>query len=293
MTRRFAHALLHGRGGLGDAVFMRPFVREAVKSWSVYVDTSWPELYADLPVKVVKRLGGLPLQRHHGDKHPPETWTKLPAARQIKIRYRWSHLNRRSMLAEMELLSRIHPSPLVLDLPPLPASPITGRYAVIRPPAARLDYPGPAREPLPEYMHAAAEMVRADGLPLVSLGSFVPGMEEAACDPLPVDIRLEHGELPLLEALAVVAGAELVVTSPGWMLPVGMAADVPVIAIAGGCGGRNNPDAIVDHRLSTRVTWLLPDDYCRCRNRMHDCPKTIANFADRFADALQAHMVSV
>ena len=285
-------ALLHGRGGLGDAVWMRPFVRQAAKQWSVYVDTSWPELYADLPARVVRRMGGLRLQRHHGDKHPAETWAKLPTARPINLRYRWSQLNKRSMLAEMEVLSCIRPTPLTLDLPPLPESPVSGRYAVIRPPAVRLDYPGPAREPLPEYMQHAAETLRLQDLQVISLGSFVPGLEEPAGPPIPADLRFEHGELSLLQALALVAGAKVVVTSPGWMIPVGLAAGVPVRVIAGGCGGRNNPDAIVDRRISSQVTWFLPDEYCRCRNRLHDCPKTITNFADRFAAALNVQAVA-
>lgn len=285
-------ALLHGRGGLGDAVWMRPFVRAAASRWTVYVDTSWPEMYADLPATVIRRKGGLALQRHHGDKHPAETWAKAPArAWPISLRYRWSELNRRSMLAEMELVSGLRPDPLVLDLPPLPTPPVSGRYAVIRPPAARLDYPGPAREPLLEYMVHAAEAVQATGLPLISLGAFVPGLE-APAGTVPADIRYEQGELSLMRALALVAGAEVVVTSPGWMIPVGMAAKVPVIAIAGGCGGRNNPEAIVDSRLDSRVTWLLPDQYCRCRNRIHECPKVITDFGARFAAALNTEAVA-
>lgn len=276
--------LLHGRGGLGDAVFMRPFVREASRTGTVYVDTSWPELYADLNAHVVRRIGGLALQRHHGDRHPDETWEPLPSrAKPVNLRYRWSKLLTRSMMAEMELLSGIHPDPFALDLPPLPDPVLTGRYAVIRPPAARLDYPGPAREPDPAYVRLAAEFLRAEGWTVVTLGAFVPGLEEPASDPIPADVRYEHGEQPLLQALSLVANADLIVTSPGWMLPVGMAAKTPVVVLAGGCGGRNFPDALADPRLGSKVTWLLPDDYCHCRSRTHACPKVIPGFPDRFA----------
>ena len=281
--------LLHGRGGLGDAVFMRPFVRQARWRGPVYVDTSWPELYADLGAFVVRRIGGLALQRHHGDQHPGSTWSELPrGAKPVNLRYRWAQLSRRSMLAEMERLSGITPDPLRLDLPPLPAAPVRGRYAVIRPPAARLDYPGPAREPRTEYVHQAAALLRAEGWRVISLGAFVPALEEPMGAPVPADLRFEQGELPLREALALVAGAALVVTSPGWMIPVGMAAGVPVIVIAGGCGARNSPEAVCDRRLGAPVTWLLPDRYCRCNDRLHDCPKEITGFADRFADAVGA-----
>lgn len=284
---------LHGRGGLGDAVFMRPFVREAAKSGTVFVDTSWPELYADLPAHMVKRIGGLALQRHHGDKHPPATWTKLPRRFEaINLRYKWAKLLKSSMMAQMAQLSKINPDPLELDLPPLPEPILTGRYAVIRPPAARLDYPGPAREPASEYVRAAAEHLRAEGWQVVSLGAFVPGLEEPACEPIPADLRFEHGEQPLMQALSLVAHADLIVTSPGWMLPVGMAAKTPVVVIAGGCGGRNAPDALADPRLKARVTWLLPDEYCLCFARMHECPKTISGFPDRFA-AVVAELTAV
>lgn len=278
---------LHGRGGLGDAVFMRPFVREAAKQGTVYVDTSWPELYAALPAHMVKRIGGLALQRYHGDQHPPETWAKLPhRAVPINLRYRWAKLLKRSMLAEMALLSKLNPDPLELDLPPLPEPILTGRYAVVRPPAARLDYPGPAREPASEYIRSAAEYLRAEGWWVVSLGAFVPGLEEPSCEPIPADFRFENGEQPLMQALSLVAHADLIVTSPGWMLPVGMAAKTPVVVIAGGCAGRNRPDALADPRLNAPVTWILPDEYCQCRARMHDCPKTITGFPGKFASAV-------
>lgn len=283
--------LLHGRGGLGDAVFMRPFVRQARYHGRVYVDTSWPQLYTDLGALPVRRIGGLALQRHHGDRHPDATWAEMPrGARTVNLRYRWAKLERRSMIAEMERLSGIKPDPLALDLPPLPPSPVQGRYAVIRPPAARLDYPGPAREPRTEYVHQAAELLRAEGRRVITLGAFVPGLEEPMGGPVPADLRFEQGELPLLDALALLAHAELIVTSPGWMLPVGMAAGVPVIVIAGGCGARNSPEAVCDRRLKAAVTWLLPDAYCRCNQRLHACPKEISGFADRFPEAVTGRL---
>lgn len=190
------------------------------------------------------------------------------------------------MLAEMALLSGLNPEPLELDLPPLPDTVVSGRYVIIRPPAARLDYPGPAREPDAAYVRQAAEFLRAEGWTVVTLGAFVPGLEVPSSDPIPSDVRYEYGEQPLLQALALVAGADLVVTSPGWMLPVGMAAKAPVVVIAGGCAGRNRPDALADPRLAAPVRWILPDDYCQCRARTHQCPKVITGFSEKFAVAV-------
>jgi hypothetical protein len=279
--------LLFGRGGMGDAIYARPFVREAVRRFGdVYVETSWPELFADLPVRCVKRMGGLAVQAYHGELAPADLWHEPPpTCRRIRLRYRWDRLAHRTVVAEMEVLSKLAPRLLRFDLPPLPESPVAGRYAVVRPPAIRLDFPAPAREPLPEYLASAAAMLRSDGYRVVTLGAFVPGLEEPNGE-VPADVRFEHGELPLLRALALVANAALVVCGPCWMVPAAAVAPVPLVMICGGCGGRNKPQALLDKRmLRAPATWLQPAKYCMCRKRDHDCPKEITNFAERFGAA--------
>jgi hypothetical protein len=277
--------LLTGRGGMGDAIYARPFVREAVQRYDeVYVSTSWPALFADLPVRPVKRLGGLATQAYHGDRVPDDVWHEPPPdIPQISLRYRWKQLAKKvSVLREMEKLSGIEPSPLALDLPPLPDSPLSGLYAVVRPPAIRCDYPAPSREPDPAYLAHAAARLQSRGFRVVTVGAFVPGLEEPNGG-VPADVRFERGELPLMQAIALVAGAAVVVSAPCWLVPACVASRTPLIVIAGGCGGRNNPSALVDSRLDARhVQWLLPDAYCMCRRRDHACPKEIAEFPRRF-----------
>lgn len=282
-------ALVTGRGGLGDAIFARPFVREALRTHEqVFVSTSWPWAFSDLPVRPVKRVGGLAVQAYHGELCPADSWSEAPAgARVISLRYRWRKIARGiSVQEEMESVSGLSPAP-GMDLPPLPASPIDGQYAVVRPPAIRLDYPAPAREPVPEYLSAASIALRARGYRVVTLGAFVPGLEEPNGSPVPADVRFEHGELSVPQAFALVAGAAVVVSAPCWLVPACTASGTPLVVIAGGCGGRNNPNALVDRRLlADHVTWLLPDRYCRCTSRHHRCPKSISGFTERLSVAL-------
>lgn len=283
--------LVTGRGGMGDAIYSRPFVRMiAGRGHDVQVSTSWPAIFADLPVEPVKRLGGLQTQAYHGDLVAPETWAapRTPAA-EISLRYRWPKLAQRvSILREMEFASGISPIPLELDLPPLPVSPVDGAYAIVRPSAVRLDFPAPAREPLAEYLATASRALMDRGLRVVTVGAWVPGLEEQNGPPLPADLRFEQGELGIPQLLALVAGAAVVVGGPCWLLPACLATGTSMIVLAGGCGGRNSPEALVDDRLQSRVRWLLPEGYCRCTLRAHACPKVIAGFEERLDAELDA-----
>lgn len=279
--------LMTGRGGLGDAIYARPFVREALRRFGhVFVETSWPEMFANLGVRCVKRRGGLAVQAFHGEHAPASAWSKRPGrVRMLTLKYRWSRIAKATIWEEMEGLSHLHP-PLALDLPPLPVSPLSGRYAVIRPPAVRCDYPAPAREPEPDYLARAAEALQARGYRVASLGWFVPGLEEPnGC--VPADVRWEYGELPLMQAVALVAEASVVVSAPCWLVPACVASCTPHVVIAGGCGGRNSPRALIDRRLGAdHVRWLMPERYCMCAKRHHACPKDIADFDAKFAAAL-------
>lgn len=282
--------LVTGRGGMGDAVYARPFVRTLARDYDVQVSTSWPWVFSDLSVGCVKRVGGLRTQAYHGELVPAHVWAAVrPPACEVSLRYRWEQLARgASILTEMEVASRIRPYPLALDLPPLLASPVSGAYAVLRPPAARLDYPAPAREPLPEYLATASQALTARGLRVVTVGAWVPGLEEPSGS-VPADLRFENGELSIPELFALVAGAAVVVGGPCWLIPACLASGTPMVALAGGCGGRNNPASLVDLRLPTAgyVRWLLPDRYCaRCTLRAHACPKVISDFDRRLAAEL-------
>lgn len=280
--------LITGRGGMGDAIYSRPFVRWVTERCpDVQVATSWPAIFADLPVQPVKRLGGLPVQAYHGEFVPSHVWAApRHADLEVSLRYRWEALARGvSILREMEVASRISP-PLELDLPPLPASPVADAYAVVRPSAIRRDFPAPAREPLPEYLATACRALMDRGLRVVTVGAWVPGLEEENGPPLPADLRFEHGELPIPDLLALVARAAVVVGGPCYLLPACLATKTPMVLLAGGCGGRNSPEALVDARVPSRVRWMLPERYCRCTARHHACPKVISDFEARLGAEL-------
>jgi hypothetical protein len=279
--------LLRGRSGLGDAIYLRPVVRAALVDHTVQIDTCWPELYSDLPVEFVEPRAKTRDPKLNAAKHKGRHWS-LKRVREQMVQYRWDELRHRSVLAEIEQLAGVSIDHPTFDLPPLPGSPVTAnRIAVIRPVTLRKDWPNPARNCEPSYMTTVSKKLLSAGFHVVSVAN-AHHLEEPIIGRVEAHQRFEHGELELLELLALVQAATIVVGPVGWIIPACLATRTPLIVIAGGCGGANNPKALLDPRVSSdHIHWLFPDNYCQCLDRSHECPKHISFFSDRFTTVLK------
>lgn len=282
--------LITSRNGLGDGIYARPFVREFAKRGETWVATAWPELFSDLGVHCVQPETCLAVHQRNIARHNGTTWSNLPEAPQlIALKYAWRAMRRNSILAEMEKNAGIRLDAVALDLPPLPASPVQrDNVAVVRLTIARTDWINRGRDPLAGYVSSAARMLMDAGYHVVTVAYLQDGLEHAA-ETVPAHQRFEHGELSTLELLALVANAAVVVGGPSWIIPACIATRTPCIVIAGGNGAQNSPAALVDARLgATWVQWLLPDRYCMCKQRTHQCDKRISDFEQRFQREMPA-----
>src|SRR5215468_7975770 len=68
--------------GMGDNIFSRPFVRAAAAKFDLWLDTPWPELYADLNIKFVRGERKLRTQLKNIRRQPANLWVSPPALRQ-------------------------------------------------------------------------------------------------------------------------------------------------------------------------------------------------------------------
>lgn len=280
-------------GGLGDSIYQRPFVRwHAERRGELYLRTPWPELFDDLPGVRFVRPDGMDLrtQARNIDRQPPERWVRGPVQAE-RLRGSYDLRTRgATILSDLQRTYRAERmGPLRLDLPDFGPAPLDGPYAVVRPVTIRKEWSNPARAPDPAYIHRAAEILRDLGYTVVSVADVCDGLEWFAGEPPPADRTYHAGELPLPHMMALVQHASVVVGGVGWIAPAGMAFGVPTVLIGGGNGAHNAPDVVADPRLGTQrdaLRWLLPDDYCRCTDRFHGCPKAIDRFDDRFVDAL-------
>ena len=272
--------------GLGDNIFQRPFVRAQTAGREVYLATPWPELYADMPVKVVRSNTTLRTQAINERRQAAGIWTKPPAgAETVKVSYGHTALRDGTIVRAMEKLLPLGEEAFRFDLPPLCASPVRSSrpFALIRPATVRSEWRNEARNPRPEYLTWVARQLMASHH-VVVVAHLAAGHEWLDGELPPHHQAFVGGELDVLQLLALVKAADIVVGGVGWIVPAAIAAGTPAFIVLGGQGGHNAPEKITDPRMDLgRVGWARPKAYCRCDNMRHRCNKLIPDLAQQWA----------
>ena len=276
--------LVRGMWGLGDNIYSRPFVRAAAAQYDLWLETPWPELYADLDIRFVRGSRRLRTQqknmaRHDGWSQPP------PRMREIKVGY--ADLASRSIMKALEArwaALQVKFDPALFDLPDMGPAPIASDkpIAVVRPVTVRTEWRNEARNPRSEYVNAIAAELMATHT-VVAVADLEPGEEWLVGGMPPAHRHFVHGELAVRELLALVRDADIVIGGVGWIVPAGLALKVKTFVVLGGHGGHNAPGKITDPRLDTsRIGFATPEKFCRCTNMLHACDKRIADPVGQF-----------
>lgn len=275
--------LIQGMHGLGDGIYQRAVVREV--QGPVFLETPWPQLYSDLPVRCVRPMTKLRTQAKNARRDDLQ-WSRVPYGAQ---RMRLHYVNQPgSILGALARGLRV--TPRVFDLPAFPA-PTRDPYIVVRPATLRSEWRADSRNPHLGYIDRAAQALR-DRYRIISVADLRDG-EEWPSEPLPyADERYHAGELQLEQLLGLVAGAAGVVGGVGWLVPAAIAYRVPLLLLFGGWGLHNGPARIFSAPMDlSQVHQALPDRFCLCGNRSHDCDKRISDLdqhIERFAVRLAA-----
>nr|WP_255320455.1 hypothetical protein [Pseudomonas aeruginosa] len=266
--------IINGMKGLGDNIYQRAFIKQL--PLGVWLETPWPELYKDIPdINLILPVTRLRTQMKNICRQPKGTWQRRPRGTVVQVGY-----GREGIFPGM--MRSFARTPGEMDLPDFGPSPVDGRYVVIRPATVRSEWRADTRNPLPEYIAQAATEMRRRGYKVVSVADLVEG-REWALDPLPVaDLQFHRGELPVDHLLALVQGAAAVIGGIGWLLPAAIAAKVQALIICGGQGGYNAPELITSKAMDvSRIEFVVPDNFCRCTQKEHNCDKRISNYAER------------
>lgn len=264
--------IIHGMLGLGDNIYQRTFIKQMPKP--LYLSTPWPILYSDIPgVHFIRPQTNLRTQAKNIARHAD--WVMPPGRQPTRqIRYGAEGIIP-GMIAAFGIM------PGEFDLPPLPPSPVEGKYVVVRPATVRSEWRADTRNPLPEYIAEAAMRAWLQGYKVVSVADLQDGAEWAV-EPLPyADLTYHKGELPVEQLLALVKGAAAVIGGIGWIVPAALSAKVPAWIICGGQGGFNAPELICPKQST--ITFAVPDNFCRCRLKQHNCDKRISNYDTKLA----------
>lgn len=271
--------IIHGMLGLGDGLFQRAFIKQMPKP--LYISTPWPFLYSDIPgVQFIRPQTNLRTQAKNIARHAD--WIMPPGRQPARqIRYGAEGIIP-GMIAAFGIM------PGEFDLPPLPPSPETVPYVVVRPATVRSEWRADTRNPEPAYVAWAAGEARLRGYRVISVADLQEG-QEWGLEPMPAaDVRYHKGELPVEQLLALVKGAAAVIGGIGWLVPAALSAKVPAWIICGGQGGFNAPELICPAKST--ITFAVPDNFCRCRLKQHACDKRISNYDTKLADWAGRHL---
>lgn len=283
--------LIQGMKGLGDNIFQRPFVRAACAGGRpVYLETPWPELYADLPVRPVVTGTTLRTQRRNEQRQAASTWSSPPArADVVRVGYGHTQLRNGSITRAMGKVLPLGRTPFAFDLPDMGPSPVKaaetrGRpIAVIRPVTVRSEWRNEARNPRPEYLRDVARWLMPTHH-VVCVADLAAGAEWLDGELPDHHVGFLKGELDVRQLLALVAAADLVVGGVGWIVPAAIALKRPAFVVLGGQGGHNAPEKITDPRMDlSRIGWARPRNFCRCENMRHRCLKLIPDLPAQWA----------
>ncbi|HSX49932.1 MAG TPA: hypothetical protein VLF09_03180 [Cellvibrio sp.] len=266
--------LIYGMQGLGDNIYQRAFIKQLPQP--LFIQTPWPELYSDLRANFVMPATRLRTQTKNINRN--DCWISASSAQKIlRIGY-----GDEGIYTGMRRSFGIEPGEL--DLPDFGESPVQGKYAVIRPVSVRAEWRADSRNPEPEHVNACADILRARGYTVVSVADFKDGEEWPVGDLPDTDQQFHAGELSVSELMALIQNAAVVVGGIGWIVPASIAAKTPAWIVCGGQGGFNHPHLITDVTMDlTRIHFAMPENYCRCKERQHNCNKWIENHDERFA----------
>lgn len=267
--------LIGAMRGLGDSIYSRAFLK---KFPGAYVDTPWPELTEDLPIKPVRPSTTLRTQKKNVERIA--SWFNRPAEREVKIRYGKDGII-------LGMIESFGVQPGSFDLPDFGPSPVAGDYVVVRPVTVREEWRADTRNPLPEYVDSAARYASACGFIVVSIADLEVNKEWLIGDAPYADITYHSGELDVTQLMALIAGARAVIGGIGWIVPATICYRVPAWIICGGQGGYNAPEKITSPLMGKHKTeFAVPDNFCHCTLKQHDCDKRISNYDARFAEWL-------
>lgn len=278
-----AGTIFHGMHGLGDNIYQRPFVRAAAQRGPIFLNTSWPELYSDIPNVHFIKPNTLLRTQCKNVARTRRRWVAAPiGADVLRVSYGARDLEAGSILQYME--SRIPLNgPLVMDLPPTPKGyrppwPATGKpIAVVRPVTVRTEWTNTARNPKPEYIALLARSL-ARTHTVVTVADISPP-HEVGVEPLPVGhMEFVKGELSVVDLIELCRAAAVLVGGVGWLVPMALALNKPAGIVLGGHGAHNRPEVITDPRIKHQIDFAQPDNFCQCSNMRHDCDKTIEGY---------------
>lgn len=270
-----------GMHGLGDNLHQRAFIREAIKTQDVYLETPWPNVYHDLRgprLHILQKGSRLRTQAKNISRERTDFDRIDPprGARAVSVRYLPEAVRREgSVLAAM---MRTVGTPDARDFRlPVPWDHGLGistdrPIMLFRPLQERTEWTGCAnRNPKTEDYVELFKSVR-DRFFVVSVADFEDGREWCPHEDLEADLKFHKGELSFPQIAALAKASAVVFTPPGFAAILAQAVGTPVVCTF---GGYENASSFSGGEAFARCLWIEPRHPCQCFSHSHACRKDI------------------
>lgn len=269
--------------GLGDNIYQRPHVKALADQGEVYIDTSWPEIYANIGgINFIKPSTNLRTQKKSYEKSQTR-WVNDVESYDRHVKFGYGGNLRSTCIPDTMKAASGVANPPPMDLPNFGESPIksTKPIAFVRPVTERREWHNSARNPRPEYIAEAIDILCRTHF-IVSVADVEDGAEWLAGSDggaSYADVRFEKGELSIRQMLALFQNSDIIVGGMGWILPGAIAAKKKALIIGGGQLGHNHIDKVTAPYIDkSLIRYALPSNPCHCVDMRHNCDKAIDNF---------------
>jgi len=271
--------------GLGDNLHQRSVVRELAKEYEVWLETSWPCIYWDMPeVKLLGRGTSLRTQLKNQQRESASFTSEAPphGAEVLKIHYPPREVKARgSVLRAMSHMCGVQAGDFRLPLRPewlakadaLIESLVPDRPLMLfRPLVMRKEWTGGQTRNPDEIQYAELyEMIRARFF-VISVADLVPDVEWTTGPVSRADVCFHRGELDAQTLFGLAKRSALLFGAPGFITVMGQAVGTPTITVFGGY-----EDASSFSSGAKSSPWLAiePIRPCPCFTHSHRCRKAI------------------
>lgn len=283
--------------GFGDTIFIRPLLIAQAQTKDVYVQTPYPELFLNTPVKPV-RPGNFMYDFANRAMDTAEGYFEKPTDAKF-LRPTYSVEDLKNYRTVSKSFSRgLDFQVYDTRLEPTDKQIILGKELVqtdkpiliVKIPSYRHDWLCESRTPRTAYMIECMKIAKENGMYIVSLQDYTLGDRlgepELEKEWLPLCDKTLHGRLSVDQLIGLFSIADSVLTYPNFLLPLAIYLDKPVFCLY---GGSVHPQVIIDPRINPyHYYYLAPDPFCHCVESHHDCNKDIPieKIKNKFEDFL-------
>ena len=283
--------------GWGDSIYSRQIIRELSKTKEIYLQTSLPDIYRDLPVKFIPNKSIYRTQaKHITSDHI--TYSELPPdIPNVKLFYNEDLQTSTVVSLLLKKAGLPLDTKLEWDLPDFKEElsrcnlniPTDKPLAIVRPATQRKEWHVSTRNPDPHYINWCSFMLMEWGYHVISVADLEKNKEwlvnnQDVC----AHQKFYSGEIPMLALFELMKEAKIVVGGSGFIVPASVSAGTNLFLISGGRLGYDGISKIIHPTMNlSKIQWAMPSNPCRCTLNHHDCNKYIPDLDSRFVEFMR------